>query len=203
MDTYKERIIGNELNKLIEKAPDEETREHLSSMYGLLMVIALKFYKLAEKNIIESASDGFEQFWNQLEDKYGHQRSPSNRCAKKAYQEATISLLKKQSKGLDILGVSVLEDNQKLQEENKKLRDSYALEMSAKNREIEYLKNECKRLYEPTKTFWNNNHQEEYMKMREDLDIATSNLIRYAEQDRAFPHNYNYAKEIRNRYNLK
>lgn len=44
--------------------------------------------------------------------------------------------------------------------------------------------------------------QNEIKQLKEDLDLATINLIKYAEKDKVFTHNLIYAEEIRTRHKL-
>ncbi len=56
-----------------------------------------------EKKMLEESSEGFEQFWIQIEDNEGHQRSPSNRNAKKAWVASRLSTQKELAENDDYI----------------------------------------------------------------------------------------------------
>jgi hypothetical protein len=51
-----------------------------------------------------------------------------------------------------------------------RLHKDYAKDMSLKNKEIEFLKSECKRIYDPIREFWNSEKNEELLKLTKELE---------------------------------
>lgn len=52
-----------------------------------------------------------------------------------------------------------------LMERIDRMKSDYKKDMDRKDKEVSYLKNECSRLYEPTKQFWNNDYEEKITKL--------------------------------------
>ena len=75
----------------------------------------------------------------------------------------------------------VQQDKKRLTEEKENLFKEAKRELARKDREIAYLKSECERLYEPTKTFWNMENQSKIDLLSAQLDVALEALQRISE----------------------
>ena len=111
----------------------------------------------AQKTILERANSGYIE-WSENYDK----NNPAEKFPSllEAWQAAVLSK----------------------EAEIARYRSDYKKDMAAKDKEIEHLKRECERLYEPTKVFWNGEKDKEIAELKSLLEKQEAQ-IREAEED--------------------
>jgi len=57
-----------------------------------------------------------------------------------------------------------------------KMKKDYRIDIDRKNKEIEFLKSECKRIYDPIREFWNTEKNEELEKLRKENETLKRGL---------------------------
>ena len=57
-----------------------------------------------------------------------------------------------------------------------RMKKDYRFDMDRKNKEIEFLKSECKRIYDPIREFWNIEKNEELEKLRNENEHLKKSL---------------------------